>query len=126
MQHRSALDKVRHLGSTHSGAEHWWSERVTAIALVPLSLWFVYSAIGLTGADLAEFKAWIGLYGNPVLLILFIFCMFHHGHLGVQVVIEDYVHNEQVKFLAIISTKFVAVLFGTASAFAVLQLTFRM
>ncbi len=124
MELRSPLGRARGLGSTNDAAGHWWAERLGALALVPLSLWFVYSAIGLVGADLAQFKEWVGAHSNPVLLILLIVVMFHHGSMGLQVILEDYVHNETAKVTAIIVTKFTAVLFGAASSFAVLKLAF--
>jgi succinate dehydrogenase / fumarate reductase membrane anchor subunit len=124
MEMRSALNQARGLGSSKEGVGHWWVQRLTGLALIPLTLWFVFSAINLTGADLAEFSAWAGRHGNPVLLILLIVVMYHHAQAGVQVVIEDYVHSETAKVTCIILTKFAAVLFGGASVFAVLRLTF--
>ena len=124
MDMRSHLGRARGLGSTNEGVHHWWAQRLTGIALVPLTLWFVYSAISLTGASHAEFVAWVGRYGNPVLLIALIFCIFHHAQLGLQVVIEDYIHKEGTKVTLLIITKFAAILFGGSAIFAVLRLTF--
>ncbi len=124
MELRSHLGRARGLGSSNEGVHHWWGQRLTGLALVPLALWFVFSAVGLIGADLAAMKAWVGKHGNPVLLILLTVAMFHHAQLGLQVVIEDYVHNETVKVTSIIVIKFLALLLGASCIFAVLRLTF--
>ena len=124
MEMRSPLARVRGLGSSNDGIHHWWVQRLTGIALIPLVLWFVLYAVGLASADLATVKAWVGAHYNPVLLILLIICMFHHGQLGLQVVIEDYIHKESVKVTSLILVKGGALLLGACSAFAVLRLTF--
>ncbi len=124
MEMRSHLGRVRGLGSSNQGIQRWWMQRLTGVALVPLCLWFVFSVVGLAGADLATVTDWVGRHFNPVLLILFIFCIFHHGQLGLQEVIEDYVHAESVKVTSLILVKFGAVLLGASSAFAVIRLTF--
>ncbi len=124
MEMRSTLGRVRGLGSSNDGVKHWLSLRLTGLALVPLTLWFVFSAITMIGADLATFKAWVGLHGNPVLLILLTITMFHHAVYGVQEIIEDYIQNETMKVGSLIIIKFVAVLFAASCVFAVLRLTF--
>lgn len=121
---RSSLGRVRGLGSTREGVLHWWSQRMTAVALVPLSLWFVYSVITLTGADYQAFQYWLSEFGNTVFMVLFILTLFHHAQLGVQVVIEDYVHGEAWKMGSLIAVKYAAVLFGASSIFAVLKISF--
>jgi len=125
MEMRSPLARVRGLGSSNVCFHHWWVQRLPGIALVPLVLWFVLYAVGLASADLATVKAWVGAHYNPVLLILLIICMFHHGQLGLQVVIEDYIHKESVKVTSLILVKGGALLLGACSAFAVLRLTFE-
>ncbi|MDD9876646.1 MAG: succinate dehydrogenase, hydrophobic membrane anchor protein [Magnetovibrio sp.] len=124
MDMRSPLSRVRGLGSSNDGIHHWWVQRLTGIALVPLVLWFVFYGVALASADLATVKAWVGSHYNPALLILLIVCLFHHGQLGLQVVIEDYVHTESTKVALLILVKLSAVLLGACSAFAVLRLTF--
>ena len=124
MEMRSHLGRVRGLGSSNQGIHHWWAQRLTGIALVPLCLWFVFSVISFAGADVSVMKDWVGRHYNPVLLILFTFCIFHHGQLGLQVVIEDYIHSESVKIVSLILVKFGAIVLGASSAFAVLRLTF--
>ena len=124
MSMRSPLGRVRGLGSSNDGVHHWWAQRLTGIALVPLSLWFIFSVIGLVGADLPTVTAWVGQHGNPVMLILLTIAMFHHAQLGLQVVIEDYVSAESTKDFLLVVTKLMAVLFGASCIFAVLRLTF--
>ena len=124
MEMRSPLARVRGLGAAHEGVAHWWAQRLTGIALVPLTLWFVWAASGLLGADLAAMKAWIGTGQNAVLLILLIISGMYHAQLGLQVVIEDYVHSEGAKTVSLILIKLAAVFLGVINTFAVLKLTF--
>ena len=124
MEMRSYLGRVRGLGSSNEGVHHWWMQRLTGIALVPLCLWFVFSIVGLADADLVAMTSWVGRHFNPVLLILLIICMFHHAQLGLHVVIEDYVHSELFKIILLTSVKLGSVLLGGCSAFAVIRLTF--
>jgi len=124
MEMRSHLGRIRGLGSNNDGVGQWKLQRLTGVALVPLTIWFIYSAITLAGADLAQFKTWVGAHGNPVLLILLIYTMFQHAQLGIQEVVEDYIHTESTKLALIILVKFTAVIFGGYSIFAVLRLTF--
>ena len=99
-------------------------QRITGIALVPLVIWFVLSASSVVGADLSAFKAWVGTHYNPVLLVMLIVAMFYHAQLGLQVVIEDYVHGEGVKIASLILVKFAIYLIGACAVFAVIRLTF--
>ena len=121
MSMQSPLNRARGFGSTKEGAAHWWAQRVTSVALVPLTLWFVFSVISLAGADFAAFKAWAGDYGRSVLLVLLIVSMFHHAQLGLQVVIEDYVHKEATKVTMLLVMKFTIYLCAAASLLAVLK-----
>ena len=124
MEFRSQLGRVRGLGASHEGAHHFWVQRVTGVALVPLLLWFVFAATSMVGVDLETFKTWVGTHYNPVLLILLILAMFHHAQLGLQVIIEDYVHSEAIKITSLILTKFAVVLIGVCAIFAVIRMTF--
>lgn len=124
MELRSQLGRVRGLGASHEGAHHFWVQRITGIALVPLVIWFVLSASSVVGADLVTFKAWVGTHYNPVLLVMLIVAMFYHAQLGLQVVIEDYVHGEGVKIASLILVKFAIYLIGACAVFAVIRLTF--
>lgn len=122
-QLRSNLSRVRGLGSTREGVHHWWAQRMSAVALLPLSMWFVYSLITLTGADYQSFHAWVSEFGNSVFLVLLIVTLFHHAQLGVTVVIEDYVHSEAVKMAMVMIVKYGSMLFMASSIFAVLKIS---
>ncbi len=125
MSLRSDLGKVRGLGSAKEGVAHWWAQRLTAIALVPLVLWFVAGIAGLAGADLVAVRGWIANPVTAVLLVLLIGTAFHHAQLGLQVVIEDYVHSEGCKLAGIILIKFLAVALAAAGIFSVLRIAFQ-
>ena len=98
MNLRTPLARARGLGSAKEGSHHWWHQRLTAIALVPLSLWFIFSLISMVGADYMTVVYWLRLPFVSVLLILFIVFLFYHTVLGLQVVIEDYIDSEWQKF----------------------------
>ena len=125
MSLRSPLSQARGLGSAKEGTAHWWAQRVTAIALVPLALWFVASLLSLIGADHATTIAWIGAPVPAVLLILLLTATFYHAQLGLQVVIEDYVHNEGLKLASILFVKLVCLVLGLAAVFGILKLAFQ-
>ena len=124
MEMRSPLSRVRGLGAAHEGVAPWWAQRLTGIALVPLTLWFIWAVSGLLGADLAAMTAWVGTGQNAVLLILLIVSGMYHAQLGLQVVVEDYVHAEGAKTVTLILIKLGAIFLGVINIFAVLKLTF--
>ena len=124
MDLRTPLNRARGLGSAKDGLHHWWAQRLTALALIPLVVWFAISLVMLSGADYAIVRAWIGSPIVMVLLILTIGIGLHHGQLGMQVVIEDYVHSDGVKLALIIGIRFVAAFFGLAAAVAILRIGF--
>lgn len=124
MSLKSPLGKVRGLGSAKSGTHHWWAQRVTAVALVPLTLWAVFALAGNAGAGHAEMTAWLASPVNAVLMLLLIAATFHHLHLGIQVVLEDYVHREGVKIAAMLGLKLGTIALAVAAAFAVLKVAF--
>ena len=107
MSMQTPLARVRHLGSAKEGADHWWWQRLTAILLVPLSLWFVASIWWLIigGATFEAFQDWLSGPVAAILMLIFVGALFYHLKLGLQVVTEDYVHKKAVKwtFLVIIN-----------------------
>src|SRR5271154_143535 len=119
---RSPLGRVFGLGSAKEGVEHWWRQRITAIALVPLVLWFVIAVIGLVGADRAAMVAWVHSPMPAVFLILLIVATFWHAALGLQVVIEDYIHGEATRLTVLIVMRLLCVLFVVRGILAVLKL----
>ncbi|UYN95137.1 MAG: succinate dehydrogenase, hydrophobic membrane anchor protein [Enhydrobacter sp.] len=121
---RTPLARARGLGSAKDGLAHWWAQRLTAIALIPLTVWFAISLVMLSGADYATVRAWIGAPLVMVLLVLTIVIGLHHGQLGMQVVIEDYVHGEGWKLALIVAIRFVAVLFGLGAIVAIMRIGF--
>ena len=124
MDLRSDLARVRGLGTAKEGTSHWWAQRVTAVALIPLGLWFVFSAVSLGGVDLAGFKAWLNGPGNLLLMVLFVGTLFYHMQLGVQAVIEDYVHGEAAKICSLMINSFAAVFLGASSIIALFKVAF--
>ena len=122
MDLRSDLARVRGLGTAKEGTSHWWAQRVTAVALIPLGLWFVYSAVSLSGVDLAGYKAWLNGPGNLLLMVLFVGTLFYHMQLGVQAVIEDYVHGEAAKITCLIVNNLVSIFLGLAATLSVLKM----
>lgn len=122
---RTPLGRVIGLGSAKEGVEHWWHQRLTAIALVPLALWFVISLIAHLGSDYSHAVQWIGAPVPAILMVLLIGATFYHAMLGLQVVIEDYVHQEWVKMTALVLLRLVCLVLGVAGIFAVLRLAFK-
>lgn len=123
-QMRSPLGRVLGLGSAKEGVEHWWRQRTTALLLVPLTLWFVIAVIGLAGADRAALVAWLHNPMAAVLLILLIVATFYHAALGLQVVIEDYIHGEAAKLVTLLVMRLLCLLFVLRGVLAVLKLAF--
>lgn len=120
---RSPLSRALGLGSAKSGVEHWWAQRVSAVALVPLTLWFVASIISHTGSDYVSFVTWLQTPAAMVLIILLLIFLFRHTALGLQVVIEDYVHSG-VKFAAVIAVRLCCFALAVTGIIAVLEIAF--
>ncbi|CAA7612474.1 Succinate dehydrogenase, hydrophobic anchor subunit [Candidatus Terasakiella magnetica] len=121
MSLKSSLGRARGLGSAKEGAGHWWMQRVTAVGLIPLALWFAVSVIGLSHADYATFKGWMGKPGNAALILITVLSVMYHAKLGLQVVIEDYVHCEAKKIASLIALKFVALFLAVFMAVSILK-----
>ena len=110
MSLQTPLARVLGLGSAKEGVEHWWWQRLTGLALIPLGIWFCIAVITLVGAGYGEAREWVASPFNMVLLIAFSAATLHHAQLGLQVVIEDYIHNEAWKLVCLLAVKFLAVL----------------
>jgi succinate dehydrogenase / fumarate reductase membrane anchor subunit len=121
---RSPLGRVLGLGSAKEGVEHWWMQRLTAIALVPLAIWFVVAALGMIGADRLAMIAWMHNPMAAVFAILLIVAVVYHLALGLQVVIEDYVHSEGWKLGLIIVMRLWCIVLVARGVIAVLKLAF--
>lgn len=121
---RTRLGRVRGLGSAREGATHWWAQRLTALALVPLVVWFALSLAALAGAPHAAVVAWIKGPVTAVLLVALLAALFYHLVLGLQVVIEDYVHTEWRKLALVITVKFAATLAALLGILSVLRIAF--
>ena len=119
------LNRVLGLGSAKSGSEHWWMQRVTAVALVVLGLWFAISLVTLDDFGYPTVVAWVQRPLTSILLILTVLATAYHSYLGVQVVIEDYVHTTTLKLAALIASAFAHFGLGVAAVFAVLKLAFN-
>ena len=124
MSLRSPLGKVLGVGSAKSGVQHWWVQRLTAVALVPLSVWFVVSLLSLPSFDHATVVAWMSGSWTALLLILLVLTCAWHSQLGVRVVVEDYVHGAAARTVTLVRVLFVHTLIAAAGVFAVLKVAF--
>ena len=121
---RSPLARAIGLGSAKDGVEHWWAERVSAIALVPLTLWFVASIIDHTSSDYVTFLAWLRTPLATILMILLLVALFYHTALGLQVVIEDYLHSG-VRFAAVVIMRLICFSLAVAGIISTLRISFN-
>jgi succinate dehydrogenase / fumarate reductase membrane anchor subunit len=119
---QSQLGRARGLGSAKSGLHHWKVERVTAIGLVPLSLWFVWAVLTHLGAPRDAMAAWAGTPLNAALLLALVALTFHHMQLGLQVVWEDYIRGAGRREAVILATRGAALLLGLIAAVAILKI----
>lgn len=119
---RTPLKTVRGLGSARGGTHHFIVQRITAVALVPLSLWFVWLALSLIHLDYAGARALVAHPLNAVLLAAFVISVFWHAQLGLQVVIEDYVHTPGLEIASQLAVKFLCVLGALACILAVVRI----
>jgi len=124
MSYRSPLGRARGLGSAKEGTHHFWVQRVTAVALIPLTLWFVFSLARLPSVDYDVVHWWVAAPSVAIALVLFLGCVLYHSMLGVQVVVEDYVAGEAAKIATLLLSKFVHAIAAVAGIFAVLKIAF--
>lgn len=124
MSLRTPLGRVLGQGSAKEGVHHWWVQRLTSLALIPLGIWFVVALLALPLRDRAAVIGWVGQGWNALLLILFALVSARHSQLGVQVVIEDYMHGHGSKAFALITSTFIHVLLAAAAVFAILKMAF--
>jgi succinate dehydrogenase / fumarate reductase membrane anchor subunit len=124
MSLRSPLGRVLGTGSAKDGTGHWWAERVTSVALVPLTLWLFFSLLGLPALEYAPVRNWLAQPINAFAAVLTVAVAGYHAHLGTTVVVEDYVHVQGAKLAALLLLRFLFVLFGGAAVFAILRIAF--
>ena len=123
-RYRNPLSVARGLGSSNDGLGHWWKQRLTSIALMPLVLWFVVSMIALAGQDRAHVLNWLHSPLHAVVFSLFLIVSLYHANLGLQKIYEDYVQVRWLQLSSRIATNFAAVLLGFAGVFALLRQAF--
>lgn len=112
------------LGSTSDGVKHWWMQRMTAVALIPLTLWVVFAVAAHSGDSYATVAAWFAQPFTTTMLTLFVFTAALHASQGLTVVIEDYIHHDGIKVTALVCMKLVLVLLGTSSILSILRTAF--
>ncbi len=124
MSLRTPLGRVLGMGSAKEGTGHWWGQRVSAVALVPLTLWFLIALLMLPRHDYATVKAWLALPFSGFLAILAVAVLSYHSYLGTTVIVEDYVHAAGLKVGTLLLLRFLYVLCGGAGIFAILRVAF--
>jgi succinate dehydrogenase / fumarate reductase membrane anchor subunit len=121
MSLRSPLSRVEGLGSAKEGTAHWWSQRVTSVALIPLTLWLVFSLMSLPALDYDTVRTWLSVPLSGFLALLLLAVMAYHSYLGTTVIVEDYVHGNGMKVLMLTTLKFLYVLCAGSGMFAILR-----
>ena len=124
MKMQSDLGRVRGLGSAKSGSSHWWTQRVTAAANLPLGIWFIISILSGHTADYDAVREWLSSYFHSTMMILLIVSVAVHFTHGLQVVIEDYVHNRKAEMISLMLIKAVAAFLSVAAIISVLRIVF--
>ena len=124
MKMQSDLGRVRGLGSAKSGSSHWWTQRVTAVANLPLGIWFIISILSGHTADYDAVREWLSSYFHSTMMILMIISVSVHFTHGLQVVIEDYVHNRKAEIISLFLIKAVAAFLSVAAIVSVLRIVF--
>ncbi|MBL4802795.1 MAG: succinate dehydrogenase, hydrophobic membrane anchor protein [Emcibacter sp.] len=122
MNLNTPISKVRGLGSAKSGTHHWWMQKIAAVALVPLTIWFVASIVQLTQADYFTVKAWMSSPVSAIAMLMYIVIGIYHLRLGLQAIVEDYIHAEGMKVFLQFSILFGCTIIMVASIFSVLKI----
>lgn len=120
---RTPLSRAIGLGSAKSGVEHWWAERISAVALVPLSLWFIASLIAHSRSGYGEFIVWLKSPATAIPMVLLLIASFHHTAAGIRVIIEDYVHSSW-RFAVIASVQLLSTAIAVIGILSVLKIVF--
>jgi succinate dehydrogenase / fumarate reductase, membrane anchor subunit len=124
MSLRSPVGRVLGMGSAKDGTAHWWAQRVSAVALIPLTLWFVFSLLTLPAFDYDTVRTWLSVPISGFLAVLLVAVLAYHSYLGTIVIIEDYVTGAGMKVLTLLVLRFLYVLCGGAGIFAILRVVF--
>jgi succinate dehydrogenase / fumarate reductase membrane anchor subunit len=124
MSLRSPLGRVLGMGSAKDGTGQWWAQRVSSVALIPLTLWFLFSLLALPSLDYGTVKTWLSFPMSGFLAVVLVAVLTYHSYLGTTVVVEDYVHGAAVKLFSLLLLRFLYVLAGGASIFAILRVAF--
>lgn len=122
MKMRSALGRVRGHGSAKAGTETWYIERLTALALVPLTVWFVAFIVSGVGSDYHTLKEWMSIPGNMAMTLILLIVTLWHGSSALAVIIEDYVHNKTAEIASLIAVKFGSLLLGIFAIGSILKI----
>ena len=121
---RTPLGRVRHLGSAHHGTRAFWHQRLTSVAMVPLTIALIFIIIGLLGRNHAAVVQILGSTPVAITMLLFVITSVYHMWLGMQVIIEDYLHDEVLKLVTLMANTFFSFAVGLAAVFAILKLSF--
>lgn len=121
---RTPLSRVKGLGSAKSGTDHFWKQRLTALALIPLVLWLAFSIASLPSMDYIAIREWLSQPFSAIVMILFIVAGFYHACLGLQVVLEDYVSSHSTRTVAIIAVTFLGAALGVTGVFSIMRIAF--
>jgi len=121
MSYRTALERARNHGSAREGVTHWWRQRLSALILIPLTIWLIAAIALAVSGDHATVTAWMARPWNTVAALLFTWMLFYHAQLGIQVVVEDYVHTPWLEISLQVLVKLLALVLATAGSVAILQ-----
>lgn len=122
---KMAMTKIRAFGAAGHGLQHWCAQRLSAILLAPLSLWFIYSLTILGKADYKAASAWLGAPLNALLMLIFILLLYYHAALGMQVVLEDYIASERARAVCLTLVRLLMVIAALCAALAILKVSLQ-